>query len=72
MSEAPGVFDAQVSRTNLLINKTSRLNQRLMSGPGGQAQNVIGSLASVTAYIAPASTNLPAHMPAGLLNQPST
>ena len=43
-----GIFDQQHSQTNLLMNKTSRLNQRLMKGPGGAAQNMIGSLASIT------------------------
>jgi hypothetical protein len=28
------------------MNKTSRLNQRLMRGPGGLAQNMIGSVAT--------------------------
>lgn len=51
------------------MNKTSRLNQRLMRGPGGPARNVIGSLAAVNAYIAPGSANLPAYMPPGVLNQ---
>lgn len=39
------VFDEARSQTSLLINKTSRLNQRLMRGPGGAASNVVGSLA---------------------------
>ena len=40
------IFDENASRKNLLINKTSRLNQRLMSGKGGVANNVVGSVAN--------------------------
>lgn len=54
------------------MNKSSRLNQRLMQGPGGAARNVIGSLASVHTYVAPGSPNLPSYMPPGLLRPPAT
>jgi len=41
-----GIFDELKSQAAMRMNKTSRLNQRLMKGPGGLAQNMIGSVAS--------------------------
>ena len=44
--KAESIFDELKSQTNLMANKTSRLNQRLMKGVGGVANNVVGSLSS--------------------------
>lgn len=54
------------------MNKTSRLNQRLMSGPGGQAQNMIGSVANYHSQQLQDSKVLPAQRQVNyLVNNPT-
>ena len=54
-----GIFDELTSQAAMRMNKTSRLNQRLMKGPGGLAQNMIGAVASRHNAKAPKSGVLP-------------
>jgi hypothetical protein len=56
-----GVFDELTSQAAMRMNKTSRLNQRLMKGPGGLAQNMIGAVANHHNATEPKSSVLPSH-----------
>lgn len=43
--QASTIFDEQQSQRNMLMNKTSRLSQRLLKGSGERADQVVGSVA---------------------------
>jgi hypothetical protein len=56
-----GIFDERKSQATMRMNKTSRLNQRLMKGPGGLAQNMIGAVANHRGAQEEASRAQPSH-----------